>query len=116
MFTTRKIESKSLWLLAVCILPLCLAVPCAAASSANLAARADHLLLPSAGLTDDLPDIFIPKLPPPPPPPGLLADDLPDIFIPKLPPPPPPPGLLADDLPDIFIPKLPPPPPPPQRA
>jgi|GEM_PF-2136630 len=92
MSTTRKlIDSGSLWLLAVCVLSLCLAVPapCIAASSADLAARANHMLLPSAGLTDDLPDIFIPKLPPPPPPPALLADDLPDIFIPKLPPPPP---------------------------
>jgi len=82
------IDSGSLWLLAVCVLPLCLATPCAAASSADLAARAGHLLLASDGLAD-LPDIFIPK-PPPPPPPALLASDLPDIFIPKPPPPPPP--------------------------
>ena len=117
MFTARKlIDSGSLWLLAVCVLSLCLAAPapCIAASSTDLA-QANHLLLPSGSLTADLPDIFIPKLPPPPPPPGLLVADLPDIFIPKLPPPPPP-GLLAADLPDIFIPKLPPPPPPSQRA
>lgn len=78
MFTTRKlIDSGSSWLLAAFILSLCLAIPapCAAASSAKLAA--------------DLPEIFIPK-PPPPPPPGLLAADLPEIFIPKPPPPPPP--------------------------
>ena len=101
MFTTRKmIDSKSLWLLVACILPLCLATPapCAAVSSADLAARTNHLLLPSAGFTDDLPDIFIPKPPPPPPPPAErvhsanLTDDLPDIFIPKPPPPPPPPA------------------------
>ncbi len=94
MFTARKlIDSGSLCLLAVCVLSLCLAVPtpCIAASSADLAARANHLLLPSGGLAADPPDIFIPKLPPPPPPPGLLAADPPDIFIPKLPPPPPPP-------------------------
>ena len=50
MFTTRKmIDSVSPWLLAAFILPLCLAIPapCAAASSADLAARANHLLLPS---------------------------------------------------------------------
>jgi hypothetical protein len=91
MFTTRKmIDSGSLWLLTVCILPLCLATPapCAAASSANLAARANHLLLASDDLAADLPEIFIPK-PPPPPPPCLLAE-LPEIFIPKPPPPPPP--------------------------
>jgi len=70
MFTTSKmIASRSRRLFAACILPLCLAAPapCAAASSANLAARANHLLLPSAGLDADSPDIFIPKPPPPPP-------------------------------------------------
>ncbi|HEY0552904.1 MAG TPA: hypothetical protein VGG20_01475 [Thermoanaerobaculia bacterium] len=93
MFTTRKmIDSKSLWLLAAFILPLCLTspAPCAAASCADLAARGNHLLLASDDLAGDLPEIFIPK-PPPPPPPCLLADgDLPEIFIPKPPPPPPP--------------------------
>ena len=64
--------------------------PCAAASSADLAARANHLLLPSDDLVD-LPEVFIPK--PPPPPPVLLAVDPPEIFIPK--PPPPPPPLMA---------------------
>jgi len=91
MFTTRKlIDSGSLWLLTVCVLSLCLAVPapCIAASSPDLAMQANHLLLPSNALADDLPDIIIPKLPPPPPP-ALLAGDLPDIIIPKLPPPPP---------------------------
>lgn len=94
MFTARKlIDSGSFWLLTVCALSLCLAVPapCIAASSTNLAVQANHLLLPSGSLTDD-PDILIPKLPPPPPPPGLLAADSPDILIPKLPPPPPPPA------------------------
>ena len=93
MFTARKlIDSGSLWLLAVCVLSLCLAVPspCAASSSAHTA-RASQVLLAPANLTEDPPDILIPKLPPPPPPPTLLADDPPDILIPKLPPPPPPP-------------------------
>jgi hypothetical protein len=75
MFATRKmIGSGSRWLLAACILPLCLAIPapCAAASSADLAARANHLLLPSNGLATDPPDIFIPKPPPPPPPPARV--------------------------------------------
>lgn len=68
MFTTRKmIGSSSLWLLAACILPLCLTTP-AAASSTDLAARANHLLLPSRGLAVDDPDILIPKPPPLPPP------------------------------------------------
>ena len=89
MFTTRKmIDSGSLWLFAVCVLPLSLAAPCAAASSADLAERADHLVPASNELATDLPEIFIPK--PPPPPPSLLATDLPEIFIPKPPPPPPP--------------------------
>jgi hypothetical protein len=89
MFTARKmIDSGSLWLLAVCVLPLCLATPCAAAPSADLAARSGRPLPASNELATDLPDIFIPK--PPPPPPILLATDLPDIFIPKPPPPPPP--------------------------
>jgi hypothetical protein len=90
MFTIRKmIASGSL--LAACILPLCLAIPapCAAASSTDLAARANHLLPASNELAAELPEIFIPK-PPPPPPPGLLAAELPEIFIPKPPPPPPP--------------------------
>jgi hypothetical protein len=60
----------SLWLLAVCILPLCLALPalCTAASSADLAARANHPLLASGGFAADPPEIFFPKPPPPPPP------------------------------------------------
>jgi hypothetical protein len=78
MFTTRKmIVSGSRWLFAAFILSLCLAVPapCAAASSANHAARADQLLSAAKGLAADPPDIFIPKPPPPPdapilPPPG----------------------------------------------
>ncbi len=71
MSTTRKmIDSKSLWLLAAFILPLCLAspAPCAAASSADLAAPGNHLHLPSQGLAADEPDILIPKPPPLPPP------------------------------------------------
>ncbi|HEY2289630.1 MAG TPA: hypothetical protein VGM86_02905 [Thermoanaerobaculia bacterium] len=69
MFTTRKIDSGAFWLLAAFILPLCLAIPapCAAASSADLAARADHRLLPAQGLAADDPEIIIPKPPPPPP-------------------------------------------------
>lgn len=77
MFTRKMIGSGSLWLLVVCILPLCLAAPapCAAASSEDLAGRANHLLLPSHGLAADPPEILIPKPPPPPdvvilPPPG----------------------------------------------
>jgi hypothetical protein len=66
--TTRKmIGSSSLWLLAACALPLCLATP-AAASSTDLAARANHLSLPSQGLAEDPPDILIPKPPAIPPP------------------------------------------------
>jgi len=62
MFATRKmIGSGSLWL-------LCLVAPCAAASSMDLTARANHLLLPAQSLAVDPPDIFIPKPPPPPPP------------------------------------------------
>jgi hypothetical protein len=67
MFTTRKmIDSTSLWLLAVCILPLCLAIPAlgAAASPANPAARADDLLLPMISSTIDPPEIPFPKPPP----------------------------------------------------
>jgi hypothetical protein len=78
MLATRKmIDSGSRWLLAVCLLSLCLAIPapCDAASAA------------SNELAADLPEIFIPK--PPPPPPSLAAADLPEIFIPKPPPPPP---------------------------
>ncbi len=114
MFTTRKmIGSSSLWLLAACILPLCLATP-AAALSTDLTARANHRLLPSQGLAEDT-DILIPKPPPPPPsarmailapcaavsstdlaaqanhrrlPSQGLAEDT-DILIPKPPPPPP---------------------------
>ena len=70
MITFRKmIDSTSLWLLAVCILPLCLALPalCTRASSADLAAQANHRLLASNGRAD-LPEIFFPKPPPPPPP------------------------------------------------
>ena len=68
MFTTRKmIGSRSLWLLAACILPLGLATP-AAASSTDLAARANHLRLPSQGLAADPPDIIIPTPPALPPP------------------------------------------------
>lgn len=68
MFTTRKmIVSKSLSLLAVYALPLCLAVPAAAAST-DLAARANHLRLPSQGLAADPPDIIIPTPPAFPPP------------------------------------------------
>ena len=91
MFTTRKmIDSGSRWLLAVCILPLCLAipVPCAAASSANLAAELTICsCLSGPSRLAAPPEIFIPK---PPPPPSLLAAELPEIFIPKPPPPPPP--------------------------
>lgn len=71
MFAFRKmIDSGALWLFAVCILPLCLAVPAlaAAASPANPAARADDLLLPLISSIIDPPDIFFPKPPPPPPP------------------------------------------------
>lgn len=59
----KLIGSGSLCLPAACILTLCLAVPapCAAASSADLAAP-----LPSLGQTD-LPEILILKPPPPPP-------------------------------------------------
>jgi len=58
------IGSGSRWLLAACALLLCLAAPapCAAASSADLAAP-----LPSLGLEQDLPEILILKPPPPPP-------------------------------------------------
>lgn len=66
MFTTRKmIVSKSLF--AACILPLCLATSAAAAST-DLAARANHLRLPSQGLAADPPDIVIPTPPVLPPP------------------------------------------------
>ncbi|HET9210809.1 MAG TPA: hypothetical protein VFR03_10455 [Thermoanaerobaculia bacterium] len=108
MFTERKkIDSGSRWLLAAFILPLCLVAPgpCAAASSADLAARANHRFLPATGV--DPTDIFIPI--PPPPPPPVMADlaaraghllsparglevDPTDIFIPIPPPPPPPAG------------------------
>lgn len=67
MFTARKmIDSTSLWLLAVCILPLCLAIPAlgTAASPANLAARADHLLLPLISSIIDPPEIPLPFPPP----------------------------------------------------
>lgn len=66
MFTNRKmIVSWSLWLLAVCLLPLGLAAP-AAASSADLAAQVNHLPLLAQDPVD-LPGTFIPKPPPPPP-------------------------------------------------
>lgn len=68
MFTTRKvIDSTSLWLLAVCILPLCLAIPAlgTAASPANPAARADGLLLPLMSSIIDPPEFPFPKPPPP---------------------------------------------------
>jgi hypothetical protein len=59
MSTTRKmIDFKSLWLLAACVLPLCLAVP------ANPAARADDLLLPVISSIVDPPEIILPKPPP----------------------------------------------------
>jgi hypothetical protein len=93
MFTTRKmIGSGSLWLLAALILPLCLTAPCAAASSTDLTARANHLGLPPQGLTEDPPDIIIPKPPAIPPPArmAILAEDPPDIIIPKPPAIPPP--------------------------
>jgi hypothetical protein len=67
MSTFRKmIGSGSL--LAVFILTLCLAVPapCAAASSAHLAARSNPRLS-AAEDPVDLPEILIPKPPPPPP-------------------------------------------------
>ena len=69
----KTIVSKSFWLLAAFILPLCLATPapCAAASSADLAARANHPFLSSAGLEVDPTDILIP-IPPPPPPPARV--------------------------------------------
>jgi hypothetical protein len=66
MITVRKmIDSVSLELLAVCILPLCLAIPalCTAASPANPAARADHLLLPMISSIDP-PEIPLPFPPP----------------------------------------------------
>ena len=61
MFTIQKmIGSKSLSLLTVCILPLCLAIPalCTAASPANPAARMSSIIDP-------------PEIPFPPPPPSL---------------------------------------------
>ena len=60
MFTARKmIASGSRWLLAAFILLLCLAspVPCAAASSTNLAARATTPPLAPDNLDGDLPEI-----------------------------------------------------------
>jgi len=67
MFTIRKmIDSVSLELIAVCILPLCLAIPalCTAASPANLAAPADNLLPPRISSTIDPPEIPLPFPPP----------------------------------------------------
>jgi len=106
MFTTRKtIDSKSRWLLTVCILPLCLAAP-ATASSVDLTAQANHLLLPSQGLAADEPDVLIPK-PPPPPPFAVSSADLAarasHLLLPS--------QVLAADEPDVLIPKPPPPPP-----
>ncbi len=74
MSTIRKmIESKSLQMLGVCILPLCLIVPAlsAAATPANPAARADGLLRPMISQIIDPPDIPLPK--PPPSCPGTTA-------------------------------------------
>ena len=68
MFTIQKmIGSKSLSLLAVCILPLCLAVPAlgTAASPADPAARMSSII--------DPPEIPFPKPPPPPPCQGTTA-------------------------------------------
>ena len=66
MIAIRKmIDSVSLELLAVCILPLCLAIPAlgTAASPANPAARADHRLLPRICSVDP-PEIPLPFPPP----------------------------------------------------
>lgn len=62
----KMIDSVSLELLAVCILPLCLAVPvlCRTASLANPAARADDRLLPLISSTIDPPEIPLPFPPP----------------------------------------------------
>ena len=70
MSTARKLIGSGS-LLALFVLPLCLAVPapCAAASSADLAARADRRLSASADPVD-LPEILIPKPAPPAPPPA----------------------------------------------
>jgi hypothetical protein len=67
MFAIKKvIVSKSSQMLAACILPLCLVIPalCTAVSPANLATRADDLLLPVISSIIDPPEI---PLPPPPP-------------------------------------------------
>jgi hypothetical protein len=67
MFTIQKmIDSVSPWLLTVCVLPLCLAIPapCAAATSADLAAQADDLLLPMISNIIDPPEIPLPMPPP----------------------------------------------------
>jgi len=67
MITLRKmIAPRSVWLLGVCILLLCLALPALhnAASPANPAARADHLLLPLISSIIDPPEIPFPKPPP----------------------------------------------------
>jgi hypothetical protein len=69
MFTAQKmIASGSRWLLAAFILLTCLAapVPCAAASSTDLAARVTTQILALDG-DGDLPEILILKPPPPPP-------------------------------------------------
>lgn len=55
----KKIDSGSLWLLAVCILSL-------VASPANPAARAGGLPLPVMISSIDPPELPIPKPPPPP--------------------------------------------------
>jgi len=66
MIAIRKmIDSVSLELIAVCILPLCLAVPAlyTTASPANPAAPADDLLLPRISSIDP-PEIPLPFPPP----------------------------------------------------
>jgi len=62
----KMIDSVSLELLAVCILPLCMAIPalCTAASPANPATRADCLLLPLISSAIDPPEIPLPFPPP----------------------------------------------------
>jgi hypothetical protein len=101
MITIRKmIDSVSLELLAVCILPLCLAIPalCTAASPANPAAPADNLLLPMISSTIDPPEIPFPK--PPPASPANLAARADGLLLPMI--------SSTIDPPEIPFPKPPP--------